>query len=200
MPTRMRVTKGGWADVLFDDDPSFAAKVRFDAAPTGRLAIAELAIARWPAVTADSLRLIPVGQLEALANAPGRIDELVAAIHDRNAMSKEARDALDEQERGEANTRATWGTSPEAQAAHRQMEKLATPRLRLRIPEGQPKPDDFYRRVALAYSYLAGTTSRPARELADKNDVPASTVHGWVKEARRRKLLAPGERAARGRR
>jgi hypothetical protein len=34
--------------------------------------------------------------------------------------------------------------------------------LRLRVPDGQPKPDSFYREVARLYSGVAFNTSRPA--------------------------------------
>ena len=46
--------------------------------------------------------------------------------------------------------------------------------------------------MATAYRHLAATSSRPVGELADANDVPVSTAQRWVKEARRRGLLAPG--------
>jgi predicted DNA-binding protein (UPF0251 family) len=69
------------------------------------------------------------------------------------------------------------------------------PRIRLRVPEGGgKKPDNFYRQVAEAYESLAQTTSAPAKEIADRNGVARSTVHRWVKEARARGLLAPGQK------
>ncbi len=52
------------------------------------------------------------------------------------------------------------------------------------IPE-PPYGDDFYRRVAASYSALARQVTRPAAELAEANDLPVTTVHTWVKEARR---------------
>jgi hypothetical protein len=71
--------------------------------------------------------------------------------------------------------------------------------LRLSVPEGQPKPDSFYRKVAHLYSEVQVNTARPAAVIAEANGIPVSTVHGWVKEARRRGLLAAGERQARRR-
>jgi hypothetical protein len=53
-------------------------------------------------------------------------------------------------------------------------------------------PDAFYRAVAGAYRHLAAVTPRPVAELAGANDVPVTTAQRWVKEARRRGLLAPG--------
>jgi hypothetical protein len=69
---------------------------------------------------------------------------------------------------------------------------------RLRVPDGPRKPDGFYRQVAATYSALAALSPRPAAELAEANNVPASTVHRWVKEARRRGFLAPGHKGRRG--
>jgi hypothetical protein len=76
-----------------------------------------------------------------------------------------------------------------------EMPAVVRPRLRLSVPEGPGrKPDRFYQRVAEAYGYLAETTHAPAAELAELNDVPLTTVHRWVKEARVRGFLAPGQR------
>jgi len=66
------------------------------------------------------------------------------------------------------------------------------PELVLGLSAGpQRKPDDFYARVADAYAWLASRGASPARDLAEKNGVPVTTVHRWVKEARARGLLPP---------
>jgi hypothetical protein len=67
----------------------------------------------------------------------------------------------------------------------------------VKIPDGggRRKPDRFYEQIAERFAYLATVSPRPAMELAKANGVPVTTVHGWVKEARRRGLLAAGERA-----
>lgn len=70
-------------------------------------------------------------------------------------------------------------------------------RLYVPVPDGHKKPDAFYEQVAERFTYLVAIGSkRPANELAEANGVPASTVHRWVKEARRRGILPPGQRAA----
>jgi hypothetical protein len=69
--------------------------------------------------------------------------------------------------------------------------------LTLRVPEGQPKPDSFYREVARLFGEASVNSPRPAAVIAEANEVKVSTVHGWVKEASRRGLLAPGERQVR---
>ena len=73
--------------------------------------------------------------------------------------------------------------------------------LKLRVPEGGKKPDSFYEQLAARWTWLTitrprGGRHRPASELAEANGVPVSTVHRWVKEARRRGILGPGSRTA----
>ena len=54
------------------------------------------------------------------------------------------------------------------------------------------KPDTFYNAVAEAFLWLtAADWKSPVSEIATANQVDALTVHGWVKEARRRRLLMP---------
>lgn len=69
------------------------------------------------------------------------------------------------------------------------------PNLKLRIPEGRGRPDSFYAQVAERFAYLTTASQSPATDLAQANGVPTTTVHGWVKEARRRGLLPAGERS-----
>lgn len=68
------------------------------------------------------------------------------------------------------------------------------PPMRFQRPGGRA-PDDFYQGVADAFLWLiAAGSHRPAAELASRNGLPVTTVHRWVKEARRRGLLGNGER------
>jgi hypothetical protein len=67
----------------------------------------------------------------------------------------------------------------------------------LKVPPGA-KPDWFYERLAVAYRNLAVRSNRPAVLLAERNGVPVTTVHRWVKEARRRGFLPPGQKGRRG--
>jgi transposase-like protein len=54
-------------------------------------------------------------------------------------------------------------------------------------------PVDFFEQVACVYIRLAAISSSPIVQLARANDVPPSTAHRWVKEARRLGLLGPRE-------
>jgi transposase-like protein len=51
-------------------------------------------------------------------------------------------------------------------------------------------PDDFFEKVASAYSEFAAVSNSPIVQLARANDVPPSTAHRWIKEARRLGLIA----------
>jgi len=75
-----------------------------------------------------------------------------------------------------------WYGEPEAQRQQR-------PRLKLRVPTGYRKPDAFYALVADRFLWLATMSERPAQQLAEANNVPPSTVHRWIREARARGLL-----------
>lgn len=68
---------------------------------------------------------------------------------------------------------------------------------RLKVPDGA-KPDSFYRKIADVYRRLAGVSNRPAVELAEANNVPLTTAHRWIREARRRGHLPPGQKGRRG--
>jgi len=61
----------------------------------------------------------------------------------------------------------------------------------LNIPTTRDYPDRFFREVADTYAAYAAHSKRPAVEMAAANGVAVTTVHRWVKEARRRGLMAP---------
>jgi hypothetical protein len=68
----------------------------------------------------------------------------------------------------------------------------------LRPPPGRPRPDSFYQDVANEYLLAASVNAGPAVVLATAAEVPVSTMHGWIKEARRRGFLPPGQKGRRG--
>lgn len=70
-------------------------------------------------------------------------------------------------------------------------------RARLTRPDGTD-PAGFSRRVAEAYRDAAQSTSYPAVALAEEAGVPVTTVHRWVRDARRLDLLPPARQGRAG--
>jgi hypothetical protein len=70
-------------------------------------------------------------------------------------------------------------------------------RPRLTRPDGA-SPEEFYPRVAAAYSQYAPRTRAPAKEMAAEAGVPITTVHRWIREARRRGFLTPARKGKAG--
>lgn len=99
------------------------------------------------------------------------IDSALASYLEKNPQPKG----------GEPGTRQTW----------RRRRKPLT------RPDGTD-PDGFSQRVAEAYNDTILTTSKPAPVLAEEADVPVTTVHRWIAEARRRGHLPPARRGRAG--
>jgi hypothetical protein len=57
--------------------------------------------------------------------------------------------------------------------------------------EGRSYPPKMYARVAMLYSRCVAGGVRPAPAIAEANGVPETTVRRWIREARRRGVLAP---------
>lgn len=147
---RFRPGDDGWHQWVDTNLHRTAVHVRVDEGDDGRLHLAGLRVEGT--VSAELLRSIPVGRIEAAANAQ---------LH----------------------------VSAPAAPARRPSARIAAVH---RSAGGRGYSDAFYRAVASAYRHLATTSKRPVADLAEANDVPASTAQRWVKEARRRNLLAPG--------
>jgi hypothetical protein len=120
------------------------------------------------------MRTIPISRIVAAVNRP----QIRSELHARHLLPPPN---LIE---GAVDSRLyAWTLPPQTPA------RLARPKLRITIPEGRKKPDDFYRRVASAYLDQATISTRAAKDLAIANDVPVTTVHRWLKEARARGVL-----------
>lgn len=123
------------------------------------------AIAHKHLVTSDTLRAVPITRMLSWANGDGR-EQLIEAFDP---------------------VRRIVG-SVEARRLRRK------PPLRFPDVTQKRKPDAFYIKVAAAYTWLFDEGSRrPAQDLAEANGVPATTAHRWIREARRRGFLPPGE-------
>lgn len=123
------------------------------------------------------LRDAPVTRVEAAVNQPGYRQALLERLPGPDSAMEPF---------PSARPNGWWFTSG---------KPLKRPPLKLEVPQGRSRPDSFYKSVAAAFSYMSVVSQRPAQDLADENGVPVTTVHGWVKEARRRGFLASGERS-----
>jgi hypothetical protein len=89
---------------------------------------------------------------------------------------------------------AAWEILAAGAPAHYDIPANA-PRQRITRPD-RTDPEQlkqFYRRVAMAYRQYAQERS-PAPAIAEEAGVPVTTVHRWVREARRRGFLPPGRK------
>jgi hypothetical protein len=106
-------------------------------------------------LTAEALRLVPIGRLEAAANEVRR------------------------------GTAEWW------------LEKVPP----LTRPSARPSgtdPDYFYKLVGDHYRWHSAISHKPAAKMAEASDVPVTTVHRWIREARRRGFLPPARRGKAG--
>ncbi len=182
---------GGW--VLFSHwggDDNLLARVRFAVRADGRLETAEVHLEGPPRLTGDTLRNVPLGQMEAWANGRER-EDLIKRITKAEAKVEQATDRwLTTVGDGERGMVTLLGIT---------LEQLRRHALRVRVPDGSKRPNSFYEKVAELYSTLAASGSRrPAAEIAEANQVPVTTVHRWIKEARARDLLGSGRRGKAG--
>jgi hypothetical protein len=177
---------GGWV-YYPTPDSQIEVRVRFVERPDGRLEPADVWVSHPAAISASALRAVPLGKIEAAVNAPG----VAAALREKMG---------DEWVTPEADLAALKGRLAPVGPPQIDREAQLVLAAQLDIPEGGAnvrKPDEFYRQVATAYQQVGGLDRRPARVLAERNGVPVSTVHRWVKEARARGFLAPGRRLSR---
>lgn len=207
---RLRIGNGGW--VLYSSTVLPALWVRF-AEAAGRLRLVELFIADDAGLDTHTLRQLPLGRIEAWVNGPDAADSVrahlavpgpdlrrAAAYFDTTFGARETHwvaDMLAAQVKGSdvpqvpmpsRRARAPkpgWRPPPG-------LRGLAEATLRLDVPKSRSYGDDFYRQVATAYSALTRLGRAPGPTLAEANHVPVTTVHRWVKEARRRGFLPPG--------
>lgn len=166
-----QVAGGGW--MLADNEHADRLEVRFAQNDAGRWEPVELRLDAGRPLDSTMLRRLPVTAMETLANSLWR-EQLASRLHERPP-------------------------DPGWRPASLPMGKLWQPEGRTKLkPRPGPKPDWFYKRVAVAYSSRAARSNRPAKEMAEANNVPVTTVHRWVKEARRRGFLPPGQKGRRG--
>jgi hypothetical protein len=143
-------------------------------------------------ITPEILRGLSVRRLEAELNAAPRLEPgqpypmgaAVVANFVRSVSDDELEPSLAElRDRAREQTRQARPKEPD--------------RPRLTRPDGA-SPDEFYPRVAAAYSQYALLTTAPAKEMAAEASVPITTVHRWIREARRRGFLTRARKGKAG--
>ncbi len=167
------IDSAGWA-VWQPPDRLFPLWVRIAFDNNGRADLIELHLVE--PLTATAIRDLPIGRLQAAINGPYAIRELREVLSD------------DGEPRRGANYNPMTGRMPRAAINAADFEDLA-----LEIPGG-PRPDSFYEQVAEVFARAAAMSISPAIDVAEANGVPVTTVHRWVKEARRRGVMSPASR------
>lgn len=175
----------GWFRWTPDPEPGTEVRVHLESID-GRQRIARIEISGE--ISAKALRSIPVGRIEATANSLFDGGDAGALGPDAE-LTPRTRISVD------------GGWEVHTDEVHDRPEPQSQPPASLLLPDTQPherKPEHFYEAVAALYRSLAIDSSRPAAMIAEANDVPVTTVHRWVKEARRREFLPPGRSGAAG--
>jgi hypothetical protein len=119
------------------------------------------------------LRTIPVARIVAAVNRPGVAEQLRRLLPPANMVYD-----------GDFPGSGQW-----AYALPPRERVRVRPRLRVKDPGGRRKADAFYSHIAAVYLDQASVSDRPARDIAEANGLPVTTVHRWLKEARNRGLL-----------
>jgi hypothetical protein len=208
----LRIGNGGWVCYTSGALPPVWARFR---EASGRLRLVELYTADEDGLDTGTLRRLPLGRLEAWVNAPDTAGMVRARLripgpdlrraaayfsHTVGPGGHWVADMLHAQIQGSGVPQAPMPTpgrarAPEPGAARKAAARRAEAQrtaLQLDVPRTRRYGDGFYQQVAEAYSALARTGKAPGPALAEANEVPVSTVHRWVKEARRRGFLPPG--------
>lgn len=180
----MQISRDGWCSLA----PPLGLDglhVRVARAEDGRLLITDLYV-HGAEITAEAVRGISISRLEAALNDPAISGTLEGVGLRSWAQGGKGHWPDDELTLPALRQRASTVES-------RQQRRL----VKLSRPTGRDS-DSFYRDVASAYAELARATRAPAKVLAEEAEVPITTVHRWVREARRRGFLPPGRKGKAG--
>jgi hypothetical protein len=170
----------GWAAFHSAETRQHHVLLRFGpetSSPDAAIEIRELHIAAGDGSAFNSpfLRTVPLSRIVAAVNRPGVAEQIRPMLGPVNMiMSGHV-----------AGSSGMWAW----QLPPREKVPLQPKRLHVKDPGTRRKPDDFYRRVAEVYLEQASISDKPAQRIAAANGVPKTTVHRWLKEARRRGLL-----------
>lgn len=87
---------------------------------------------------------------------------------------------------------------PEFGQASAEFEILRWTPLRRPASYAEQGEGEFYKHLVARYLTVMRGTSRPAAEIAAESGVPVTTVHRWIRDARRRGHLPPARPGAAG--
>lgn len=200
----LRIGMGGWVQANF---PKIDGTIYllFTKSLNGRLRVSEVHATNWKTPLAEVLRAIPLGRIEAFANSPevsgvireriaefgSAVDESFSDLWERVIPPTREEFAAENEALGMDMGPGRWfGYLPPRDFSTFSVIEPRKDELKLDVPTDRKKPNTFYAEVAATFSRAASASKRPALLLADANGVPVSTIHRWVKEARRRGLLA----------
>jgi hypothetical protein len=209
------IGNGGW--IRYDDEEVENVLVRLVEDKDGRLRISELYLAPGrgglgeaveQGLRTEMLRKLKLGRIEGLANRPDLRDDIVEASQNpgpdlHRAAAYFTTTVFSPIHWVARSLAAQHPESDEPQAPYPEpiypdptasIKNIRRRSLKLKVPKGPKYPDSFYKRLAELYGYLSRVSSRPVADLAEANEVPKTTVHRWIKEARRRGLLGKGRR------
>lgn len=177
-----RLYDDGWVSLppQWDDGPALHVRLRPN--ENGRLVITEMLLGDASGITADVLRLIQPARIEATFNLFDGSDPWSDEVNRRFRTPGPDDDVT----LGDLRNRTPL-----------QPLRAGDLDLSLERPDGTD-PDRFYRKVGRAYSYYAGESRKPAALIAEQAGVPVTTVHRWIREARRRNFLPPAKKGTAG--
>lgn len=173
--------KNDW--ILWTRPDHFEARVRLN--PVGpRITVTGLAVLADDdeSVSASQLRELPLGRLEDALNHPVIAREVQAP-----RLEGQARSSLDFAPTEAQFDWSLFDHTPLTIERTYRIDGVDEPR----------RPDAFYRAVAAAWATaVLYNEQSPAEALASANHVALSAVHRWVREARKRGVMAPSGRGA----
>ncbi len=176
------VGRHGW--LFWRPGPLLDVRVRVLIESDGHLEVRAVHVQRLgdEKVRGTDLRDIPLGQLERLL----RHDDLVANV----LLGEENPETLPDFDPSTCST-----ADAVAQAAKVAGEVSSNPYdlivqdMVVTFPRRGQRDASFFQQVEELYGRVATNSHRPAAEIAEANNVAVSTVHGWLKEARRLRAL-----------
>jgi hypothetical protein len=177
--------EGGWISLPGADGAVLHVRV---SGRDDQVVITDLFIHSPDGITSTAVRGLSISRLEAELNAAIHCEPVSEATELGMAadFARGAGDDAPEPTLAELRTRMPI-TRAERPA---QRPRLTRP--------GGADPDEFYPLVAQAYWEYAPLTRAPAKEIATEAGVPITTVHRWIREARRRGFLSSAKKGKAG--